>query len=100
MRFIGKLIYLIVTRPDITFAVGILSRFMHQLREAHWSAALKVLAYIKSCPGKCLVYRKHEHVIISGYSDSGYTGDIGDKKSTTRYCTFVGENTMTWRSKK
>jgi len=70
---IGKLIYLMVTRLDITFVVGVLSRFMHQLRETYWLAALRVLAYyIKSCPEKGLMYRKHGHAHISGYSDSGH----------------------------
>ena len=69
------------TRSDITFVVGVLSRFMHLLRETHWSAALRILAYIKSCYGKSLVYRKCGHVRISGYSDSGYAGDRGDRKS-------------------
>ena len=61
---IEKLIYLTVTRPEITFVVVVLSRFMHQLRETHWLIAIRVLTYIKSCPGKGLVYRKHEHVRI------------------------------------
>jgi len=61
---IKKLIYLTITRSDITFAVGVLSRFMHQLRETQWSAALRILAwsaalrilaYIKSFSGKSLV---------------------------------------------
>ena len=74
-RLIRKLTYLTVTIPDITFAVGVLSRFMHQPRETHWLAAMRVLAGIKSCPGKGLVYRKHGHVRISRYSNSGYAGD-------------------------
>jgi len=40
-RLIGKLIYLTVTKPNITFAVSLLSRFMHERREAHWSATLE-----------------------------------------------------------
>jgi len=99
-RLIGKLIYLKVTRPDITFAVGVLSRFMHQFREAHWSAELRILIYLKSCPGKGLICRRHGHVYIFRYSDSGYAGDRGDMKSTTGYCTFVGGNLVTWWSKK
>ena len=55
-RLIGKLIYLTVTKPDITFVVGVLSRFMHQLRETYWLAAMRVLAYIKSCQRIGLVY--------------------------------------------
>ena len=96
----GKSIYLTVTRPDTTFAVRVLSRFMHQLREAHWLAAMRILPYIKSYSGKGLVYRKHGHVRISEYSDSGYAGDRGDRKSTTGCYTFVRENLVTWRSKK
>ena len=89
-----------MTRPDITFVVRVLSRFMHQPRETHWLAVMRVLAYIKRCSGKGLVYRKYRHVHIFGYSDSGYASDRGDMKSTTGYCTFVGENLVTWRSKK
>ena len=66
-RLIGKFIYLTVTRHDITFAVGVLSRFMHQPREVHWTAALRTLAYIKSSPEKGLLYKKHEHIRIFGY---------------------------------
>ncbi|XP_020254244.1 uncharacterized protein LOC109831319 [Asparagus officinalis] len=99
-RLIGKLIYLTVTRPDITFAVGVLSRFMHKPREVHWTAALKILAYVKSCPGKGLLYKKHGHTHISAFSDAGYAGDMRDRKSTSGFCTFVGGNLVTWRSKK
>ena len=74
-RLIEKLIYLTVIRPDIIFNVGVLSRFMHQPREAYWSIVLRILAYIKSCSGKGLVYRKHGHVRISGYFDSSDAGD-------------------------
>ena len=99
-KLIEKLIYFIITRPDITFVVGVLSRFMHQSREAHWTVTLKILVYVKSSPEKGLLYKKYGHVRISGYSDSSYAGDKGDRKSTTGYCTFVGENFVTWRSKK
>jgi len=73
---------------------------MHEPREAHWSAALRILAYIKGCPRKGLVYRKYGHVHVSGYSDSGYAGDRGDMINTTGYCTFIGGNFVTWRRKK
>ena len=73
---------------------------MHQPKVTHWLSAMRVLAYIKSCPGKRLVYRKHEHIYISRYSDLGYAGNRGGRKFTTSYCTFVGGNLVTWRSKK
>ena len=98
-RLIGKLTYLTVTWPDITFVV-VLSGFIHVPRETHQLAAMRILSYIKSYTRKGLVHRKHGHVHISGYSDSGYSGDRGDRKSTTGYRTFAGGNLMTWRSKK
>ena len=72
---------------------------MQQPIEVHWTAALRVRAYVKSSPEKSLIY-KHGHVLIFGYSDSGYAGDKGDSKSTTGNCIFVGENLVTLRNKK
>ena len=65
---------------------------MHQPRETYWLAAMRVLTYIKSCPGIGLVYRNHEHVRIFEHSDIEYAGDREDMKSTTGYYTFVERN--------
>ena len=66
------MIYLTVTKPDVTFAVGVLNRFMHQLKpkEVHWTTALRIFTYVKSSPEKGLLYKKHEHVRIFDYCDS------------------------------
>jgi len=50
-RLIEKLMYLIVTRLDITFTVEAPSKFMHKPREVYWTTALRILAYIKGSPG-------------------------------------------------
>jgi len=57
-RLIEKLIYLTVTRPDITFTIGVLSRFMYQPREVHWTTALRILVYVKSFSRKGLLHKK------------------------------------------
>jgi len=51
---------------------------MHQPREVHWTAALMILLYVKSSLGKDLLYKKHGHVHIFGYSQSSYAGDKKD----------------------
>ena len=88
------MIYLTVTMPDITFIASVLSRFMYQPRGL-LIVALRILDYIEDCSGKGLLYKKYEHVRIFEYSDLGYVGDREDRKFTTGYCTFVGENLVT-----
>ena len=99
-RLVGKLIYLTLTRPDITFTVNVLSQFMHALRECHWEAAIRLLANLKYALGRGLIFRRNGHLQISGYSNVGFAGDRHDQKSTTSYCVYVGGNLVIWRSHK
>ena len=61
---------------------------------------MHILAYLKSAPSRGLLYRCHEHIKVVAYLDLGYARNKGDKKSTLGYCTFIGGNLVTWRSKK
>ncbi|KAK8913906.1 hypothetical protein KSP39_PZI024435 [Platanthera zijinensis] len=99
-RLVGKLIYLTVTRPDISYAVGKVSQFMQAPRECHLQSALKILEYVKAAPGKGLLFQKHGHLRVEAYSDSSYADDKGDRKSTSGFCTFIGGNLVSWKSKK
>ena len=99
-RLLGKLIYLTVTHPDITYAISVLSQFMHEPHMVHWEGALLVLVYIKRARGRGLIYRRHDHLHIKAYSDAGYARNKGDRKSTTAYCTYVVGNLVTLHSRK
>ena len=95
---LGKPIYLTVIYLDITYVVSVLSQFMHEPLMVHWDGALRVLAYIKCALGEGLIYRRHDHLRIEAYSNAGYAGDKGDRKSSTGYCTYIGGNLVTWCS--
>ena len=96
----GKLIYLSHTRSDIAFAVSVVSQFMHSPRESHLEAVFRILRYLKSSPGKGLFFSRHDHFRVEAYTDADWAGSITDRRSTSGYCTFVGGNLVTWRSKK
>jgi hypothetical protein len=59
-RLVGKLIYLSHTRPDIAYAASLVSKFMHYPSEDHMSVVIRILRYLKSSPGKGLMFRKHQ----------------------------------------
>ena len=84
-RLVGRLIYLSHTRPDIAYAVSVVSQFMHSPSEDHMNAVLRILRYLKSAPGKGLMFSKHGHLNIDGYSDADWAGNVTDRKSTSGY---------------
>lgn len=80
-RLVGKLIYLSHTRPDISYAVGIVSQFMHQPQNDHWEAALRIVRYLKGTSGHGVFFQKHGHVEIHGYTDADWAGNLIDRRS-------------------
>ena len=99
-RLVGRLIYLAHTRPDIAFAVSVVSQHMHSPKVAHLQAVYKILNYLKGSPGKGLFFRKNASREVKIFTDADWAGAKEDRKSTTGYCTFVWGNLVTWRSKK
>ncbi|RZB42128.1 Retrovirus-related Pol polyprotein from transposon RE2 [Glycine soja] len=82
-RLVGKLIYLTITRPDISFAVGVISQFMQSPHVDHWNAVMRILRYIKRAPGQGLLYEDKGNMQVSGYCDADWAGCPIDRKSTS-----------------
>ena len=98
---IGSLRYLVHSRPDITHAIGIVSRFMETPSTHHWAAVKQILRYIRGTLGYgCCYQAGHGEVKLVGYTDSDHAGDIGDWKSTSGNVFFLGNNLVTWSSQK
>ena len=73
---------------------------MHCPSEDHMDAVIRILRYLKSTPGKGLMFLKNNHLDIEGYTDADWARNICDRKSTSSYFTFVGGSLVTWGSKK
>ena len=67
---VGNLMYAQVsTRPDITFPVGVLGRYLSNPEYEHWKDAKKVLRYLQATKDFVLTYQQSDYLNIVGYSD-------------------------------
>ncbi|RVW75547.1 Retrovirus-related Pol polyprotein from transposon RE1 [Vitis vinifera] len=99
-RVVGKLNYLTVTRPDIAYAVSVVSQFTSAPTIKHWAALEQILCYLKKAPSLGILYSSQGHTRIECFSDADWAGSKFDRRSTTGYCVFFGGNLVAWKSKK
>ncbi|GJT25783.1 ribonuclease H-like domain-containing protein [Tanacetum coccineum] len=71
-KLMGKLIYLTNTRPDISYVVHCLSRFMHSPLKSHLKTAFQILRYLKSCPGLGIHIVKEFGMSLTAFSDADW----------------------------
>jgi hypothetical protein len=96
----GALQYLTFTRPDIAYAVQQVCLHMHDPREPHLAALKRILRYVHGILHLGLVLRpttQHELVV---YSDADWAGCPDTRKSTSGYAVFLGDNLISWSSKR
>ena len=99
---VGSLRYLVNTRPDLAYSVGIVSRYMEAPTTEHMSAIKHILRYIKGTTNFGCVYSRDDggKVKLHGYSDSDMAGDVDDRKSTSGVIYFHGKSPVSWLSQK
>jgi hypothetical protein len=99
---IGSLRYLINTRLDISYAVGLASRFMESPNSEHWAVVKRIVRYISGTIDYGCKYTKGGEAGLNllGYTDSDHGGDLVLRKSTTGMAFFLGPNLVSWTSQK
>lgn len=98
---VGGLRYLVHTRPDIAFAVGMVRRFIERPTTLHLLAAKRILRYVKGTLDYGLVYtRDAGNNELSEYSDSDHAGHLEDRKSTGGMVFYLNDSMITWVSHK
>lgn len=89
-----------ITRPNITYVVHLLSQFMHKPTTSHMQAAKRVLRYLLSCPGQGILLATSSTASLTAYCDSDWAGCPMTRRSTTGFCIFLGSSPISWKSKK
>lgn len=98
---VGSLRYLTHTRPDISYAVGVVSRFMSKPTEKHQQAVKHILRYVKGTVDHGLIYANEKSgKVLLGYTDSDLAGDVVDRKSTGGMCFYLNKSLISWTSQK
>lgn len=111
----GALQYLTYIRPDLSFAVNKLSQFLQHPTSNQWKDLKRVFCYLKGTINSGLhvkaspllhisgfsdVHSHHSSFPISGYSDVDWSAYLDDRKSVGGYCVFLGDNLVSWSSRK
>ncbi|XP_019184277.1 PREDICTED: uncharacterized protein LOC109179168 [Ipomoea nil] len=99
-RLVRKLLYLTITRPDISFATQQFSQFLDKPTHLHLQAAHRVLRYIKNAPGQGLFFPTSSDIHLKAFYDSDWGACVDSRKSITGFCNFHGQALISWKSKK
>jgi hypothetical protein len=98
---VGSLMYLMVcTRPDIAYAVSVVSRYLANLGKKHWEVVKWILKYLRGTANVGLVYGTNcgNHVEVTGFVDSDYAKDPDKGRSITGYMFLVQGCVVSWKA--
>ena len=97
---ISNLLYLTASRPNIAFSVGVCARFQAAPKESHLTIVKRIIRYINGTSDYGIWYSRDSNECLAGYSNADWAGCIDDRKSTSGGCFYLGNNLVSWMSKK
>ncbi|TYK03583.1 putative mitochondrial protein [Cucumis melo var. makuwa] len=97
---VGGLIYLSHTRPNISYSIGVISRFMQCPSRDHFGAAKPIMRYIAGTIKYGIWYSKVSHFKLCRFTDSDLASSLDDRRSVSANVFTLGSRVITWSSKK
>lgn len=88
-----------VSRPDIMYAVSVVSRYLSNPKPVHWSAVKRIFRYLRGTTSLGITYGRSNTELV-GYTDSDYAGDSDTRRSTSGYVFKIGGGAVTWMSQR
>ncbi|KAG9444821.1 hypothetical protein H6P81_016161 [Aristolochia fimbriata] len=97
---VGALQFLILTRPDIQYAINQACQFQQNPTNIHWSTVKRILRFLKGTLRYGLVIHPSSNLGVDIYSDADWDGCPVDRRSITGFCIFLCGSLISWSSKK
>jgi len=96
---VGSLMYAMVcTRPDIAYAVGVVSRFLSNPGREHWNAVKWIMRYLRGTSSLRLCFGNEKPLLV-GYTDADMAGDVDTRKSTSGFLITFAGGAVAWQSR-
>ena len=99
-QLVGSLIYLTITRLDISYAIHIVCKFMHSPCHLHLASVRHIIRYLIGSPTRGLLFPTKSALHLTAYSDVDWVGCPNTWKSTTGWCVFLGDALISWKCNK
>ncbi|GMP92146.1 hypothetical protein CsSME_00042491 [Camellia sinensis var. sinensis] len=99
-ELVGCLVYLTVIRPNLAYAVHVVSQFVFAHRSTHWAALVRILRYLRGTIFQDLLLFSTSSLDLVDYANSDWAGDVTNCKSTSGFCMFFGGSLISWENKK
>nr|GEX68181.1 ribonuclease H-like domain-containing protein [Tanacetum cinerariifolium] len=92
--------YLTFTRPDLSYAFQQICLYMHDPNEPHLAALKRILRFVQGTLEFGLHLYASATTYLVGYTDVDWAGCPSTRRSTSGYCVFLGDNLLSWSSKR
>jgi hypothetical protein len=93
-HIMGSLIYMTITRPNVNYAVRVVSQFMQTPRKPHLDVVRRILRYIKHTLHYGIFYEAKSQLQVHGYTDANWVGTVSDRRSTCGFLFSFGSGAV------
>ncbi|XP_034707002.1 uncharacterized mitochondrial protein AtMg00810-like [Vitis riparia] len=99
-KLVGSLVYLTITRLNISFAVQQVSQFLQTPRHLHLVVVHRIIRYVQGTSTRGLFFPTSNSTHLATYSDADWASCADTRCSITGWCVFLGDALISWKSKK
>ncbi|XP_034699365.1 uncharacterized mitochondrial protein AtMg00810-like [Vitis riparia] len=99
-KLVGSLVYLTITKSNISFVVQQVSQFLQTPRHLHLAVVCRIIRYVQGTSTRGLFFPASNSTRLAAYSDADWVGCVDTRHSITGWCVFLGDALISWKSKK